>query len=335
MVSSVETKTRERPSAEKDLAVSVVAVTFQSAHCIRGCLESVQRLLRPFEIIVVDNASDDGSAAVARSVAPHAVVLEPGANLGFGRACNLAVRRAHGDVVLFVNPDVVLTDIEAVPLQVALAADPFGLLVPLVAPSGGRPRHQIFPYRRWPLLVLGQAWEHLRPRELKRPRRTARSAMHAWAAAPALLVRRDEFLAAGGFDERYFLYAEDMDLSRRYRQRGLPLRATAALVAAHSGGASSAGEPTEARIAADGWSLLGTLEYLSIWEGPAVAARAARLVTRSFALQRATLRAARHVPGLRGRAGRKARQVEELGAFLREHVASERGYCPGAAAALR
>jgi GT2 family glycosyltransferase len=317
--------------------VTAVVVTFNSAHCIGACLRGIADALRPLEVVVVDNASADETIATARAALPDVVVVESEKNLGFGRACNLGVARSRGEFVLFVNPDVELQRVDAEALQADLELEPLGLLVPLLGTPDAAPRHHVFPYRRWPAAVTRQAWKPLRPRELRRPRRQASSTDRAWAAAPLLLVRRDEFLAVGGFDERYFLYAEDVDLSRRYRRAGLPLRLTAALVGTHAGGSSSAGDDGP-RVVPDGWSLLGTLQYVSVWEGDRVAARAARMLLWTFALQRLILSAAARLPVVARRARRKVREIDALEAFVVERANPATGdgdECPDAVAAVR
>jgi GT2 family glycosyltransferase len=306
---------------------------------VEQCLASVTEQLHPAEIIVVDNASDDDSVEIVGRAAPDAVVIESGTNLGFGRACNLGVARARCDAVMFVNPDVVISRANHRDLELALTQPRLGLLVPLLSrlPDASA-QHQIFPYRPWLPVVLGQAWSHLRPRELQRPRRPARSVENAWAAAALLFVRREEFLALGGFDSRYFLYGEDLDLSRRYRDRGLGLQLTDSVVGHHSGSASSASADS-LRIAPLAWSVLGTLEYLSLWEGDRVAKRAAATVLRTFRFQRRLLRGLMRIPGLRGRATWKQQQIEQIEAFMHAHAQADNAagassYCPGAGAAL-
>jgi GT2 family glycosyltransferase len=329
------------PSRSTKLGISAVVVTFNSAHCVERCLASVTRQLRPAEIIVVDNASDDDSVEAARRAAPDAVVIESDVNLGFGRACNRGVARARGDIIAFVNPDVVISRADREDLEAALSEPLLGLLVPLLSelPSGTA-RHQIFRYRPWLRAVLSQTWSPLRPRELHRSDRRAASAENAWAAAALLFVRKDEFIDLGGFDSRYFLYAEDLDLSRRYRDRGLTVRLTDSVVGHHSGAASSTSADS-LRIAPHGWSILGTLEYLSLWEGDRVAARAAETVVYSFRVQLRLLHGLMRVPGLRDRATRKQKQIEQLAEFVyaHSHATAEDGtgassYCPGARVAL-
>jgi GT2 family glycosyltransferase len=150
-----------------------------------------------------------------------------------------------------------------------------------------------------------------------------------------LFVRRSEFLTLGGFDLRYFLYGEDVDLSRRYRMRGLPIRLTEALVGEHSGGGSSIDPHETLRIAPLAWSVLGTLEYLSIWSGSRTAARAARAALVSIRVQRGILAQVRRL-GFDGRVARKSQQIAGVENFLMAHAREvEPEYCPGARDALR
>jgi GT2 family glycosyltransferase len=147
-----------------------------------------------------------------------------------------------------------------------------------------------------------------------------------------LVARREEFRSVGGFDPRYFLYVEDVDLSRRYQGRRLPLRLTDGLIAEHAGAASSASDDDTKPIP-HAWSILGTLEYISIWEGEEAAARAARIALRSLRLQQTLLRL---LPGRRF--ARKRGQVEAIEAFLVAHARAEPAdgsYCPGAQVPLR
>ena len=89
-------------------------------------------------------------------------------------------------------------------------------------------------------------------------------------------------------------------------------------------------------MVADGWSLLGTLEFIALWDSPRNAARGARLLLASFALQRRLLRLARPLPVVGSRTARKRRQVDALEEFVVAHARDADGHrCPGAATALR
>lgn len=312
--------------------LSAVVVTYNSAHCVGQCLRSLREVVEPAEIVVVDNASADGSADAVRRAAPDALVLEPGANLGFGRAVNLAVEQAASPYVMLVNPDVVFMCADRAALARDLAHDPFGLLVPLLVSHGRPAQHFVYPYRSWKRWVFEEAWIYMKPRELGRRATLAPPGEDGWPAATVLIVRRDEFRSVGGFDARYFLYAEDVDLARRYRAHGLPLRRTDALTAEHAGASSSASDDDTKPIP-HAWSILGTLEYVSTWEGERAAARAAWFVLHSLRLQRALLRT---LPG--PRFARKRAQIEAIEAFLVAHARDDEvdgSYCAGARVLLR
>jgi GT2 family glycosyltransferase len=144
-----------------------------------------------------------------------------------------------------------------------------------------------------------------------------------------LLIDRREFLTLGGFDERFFLYYEDRELSRRYRTAGLPIRTTEALTGRHEGGASSANDGLY--VAPMTWSFLGWVQFLYLKEGERSARRAARAALKTLRAMRLGLRALYLVAPRWKRLGRKSEQIEELLAAV--HSAAEdrsREFCPDA-----
>ncbi len=96
-------------AASQKPLLSIIIVTYQSHDEISACLDSLPRDLcgSPVEIIVVDNASKDGTLDFVRSRYPHVIAVEAGANLGFGRANNLGYSHARGAFILFLNPDTI------------------------------------------------------------------------------------------------------------------------------------------------------------------------------------------------------------------------------------
>ena len=280
--------------------ISVVVVTHNSEACVGRCLDALARWLPDAERIVVDNASTDGSRAVAGGHGATVVALPE--NLGFGRACNVGVSHAGGDHVLFLNPDVTIAAVDAGELDRLLTAASFGLVVPA---STSR---FTFAERPWVQEALFLTLSALRPRELPHlPSR--RGGRGEWASGAALLVRVSEFLEIGGFDAHYFMYFEDRDLSCRYRRSGLPVRTTAAIAAHHPVGRSS--EIGDRRSELLAYSLMGWLQYTYGAYGPTVAMRASRLASRIHAVSAHSVAlAGRLVPASRLR--RKALQLEEI-----------------------
>jgi len=147
-----------------------------------------------------------------------------------------------------------------------------------------------------------------------------------------LLVARDEFLEVGGFDPRFFLYYEDLDLSRRYRNVDLPIRMTTAICGRHIPGTSSTYDSLRAGPLA--WSFLGWIQYMCIYDGERKARRAARAALTTLRMLRLATRmlATFHSP----RAQRKKRQLDELLDLLAEHASrSEPRFCPDAVRVIR
>src|SRR4029077_21272933 len=97
---------------------------------------------------------------------------------------------------------------------------PFGLLAPVLQRRARARRTQ----RPWRVELLSHVLGPLRPRELPALPRPVVRRDHWWPAGALVCVERQEFLRLGGFDPRFFLYYEDMDLARRYRSAGLPIR---------------------------------------------------------------------------------------------------------------
>jgi N-acetylglucosaminyl-diphospho-decaprenol L-rhamnosyltransferase len=333
-------KKARAPSSEHQVDLSVIVVSYNSSECLARCLHSITEHLRGAEVLVVDNASTDASVAIAGDFAPAVQIVEVGANLGFGRACNLGARRASRPQLLFLNPDVTILFARLESLAALTQTAPYGLVVPpLAADPDEQPTPQLYRYRRWLALELQHLWAPLVPREWQRPRRVVQDPAQAWAPAAMLLARRDEFLQLGGFDERYFLYAEDLDLCRRYRSRGLELRTTAALAGIHIPGRSSS-VIAESPGTRAGWSLLGLLEYVARWHGEASAVHAARIMLTTFRLQIAFLSLAERAGSTRVR--RKRAEIESLERFVRtravpstDEPAATAECCRAARAALR
>ena len=207
--------------------VSAVVVSYNSAADLPDCLRSL-RSEGVADVVIVDNASADGSVEVVRRLDPDATIVETGANLGFGTAANRGVAVATGGHVLILNPDTVVEPGTVKALSEALDRDP-GLAA--VGPRLENLDGSLYPsVRRFPQLMVafGHAflglvwpanpatrryrmldWDHDRP-----------AASVDWVSGACVLVRRTAFDMVGGFDEAYFMYVEDVDLCWRLGQAG-------------------------------------------------------------------------------------------------------------------
>lgn len=191
-------------------AISAVVVTFNSgAHISLTLAALAAQLQAGDELIVVDNGSSDDCVARARAAAPGVHVIEQG-NVGFAGGCNAGAAVAHGDLLFFLNPDAVLEAgaLEALREQAAHAPS-WQAWQALVLLAGGERVNTAggvvhFTGIGW----AGRCGDELAAIE-------SRSHPVAFASGAALVVRRAAWERLGGMPERYFMYAEDLELGLR------------------------------------------------------------------------------------------------------------------------
>jgi GT2 family glycosyltransferase len=222
-------------------------VSWNSADWLERCLAAIDPAVA--EIVVADNASADGSAARARTVAPHATVLALASNLGFAGGVNAARRAARTPRLLLLNPDAAPTPGAIARLADALDADPaIGAVSGRLVGADGAPQRG-FNVRRLPTipsLVADLLFiDHLWPGNPASTRYYARDldpdapADVEQPAAACLMVRADVFDRLGGFDETFWpAWWEDVDFCRRLRDAGFRIRYVPDAVFRHEGGTS-------------------------------------------------------------------------------------------------
>jgi GT2 family glycosyltransferase len=196
------------------------------------------------QVIVVDNVSQDGSAAAIRAAYPAIEVIERATRAGYGANHNLALARAEGRYVLLLNDDAQVRPGAIDALAAYLDAQPaVAVAAPTLVHPDGRPQVSLWPTPTpaadaRTVLRLGRA----RPAVLdgRRPQPVG------WAMGCALMVRRDAVRAVGGFDEGYFMYSEEVDLSRRLARAGGATHWVPEAVVVHEGQASTGDSPERA-----------------------------------------------------------------------------------------
>lgn len=219
--------------------ISALIVSFNTREPLRETLGRLARLPDPpDEVVVADNGSGDGTLAMLAAEFPAVRALDLGANLGFGAANNRAAAAARGDRLLLLNSDAWPRSGALTRLAAALDADPrTGLAGPRLVYPDDRPQFHWVPATG----VLGEALQKLRnPFEGTRWVHALRWP-GGWQTAACVLVNRAAFEAVGGFDERYFLYFEDVDFCVRLRAAGWRLRSVDEAVAVHVKGGSRTG----------------------------------------------------------------------------------------------
>ena len=236
--------------------LSIIIVSFNARSDLSRCLESLHHPVptSPHEIIVVDNASHDGSAEAARRWS-DVIVIESGGNLGFARGANVGIRASRGELLLLLNSDTVVPPQAIDRLVDELARDARTSVVgPRLVDSDGRAElsfgAMIGPLNelRQKLLVGAQAARV--PILAAIVERMTRRARHPdWVSGACLLVRRADAEAVGLLDERYFMYAEDVDFCAAIRGRGRRILFTPAVKVVHRRGRSAAAAPDATQAA--------------------------------------------------------------------------------------
>jgi N-acetylglucosaminyl-diphospho-decaprenol L-rhamnosyltransferase len=210
------------------MRLEFIVVAYRSSGELGGCLDSIAAYAPPGTgVVVVDNDSPDDSAVVAGSHPLRPRVVASDRNLGFGGGCNLGATGSDADALFFLNPDARLEPGATAQLTADLEADStLGAVAPRVIDPTGESRAASAgaePSLRSNLghfLALGRIPGLRRsfpPVYLADGRAACRP---DWVSGAAMVVLREAFEAVGGFDDRIFMYMEDVDLCRRLRERG-------------------------------------------------------------------------------------------------------------------
>ncbi len=218
-------------------ALSIILVNYNDRAHLRACLSSLAPALgdgQP-EIIVVDNHSTDGSPEMVESSFPRVRLVREEENLGYARANNIGIRAGRGDFLLFLNTDTVAPEGSLAALLSALESQPdAGAIGPALRRRSG---YQVsfgkevnFFAELWQKFVRNPYFK-IALRFSRRVRETG------WLSGACLLARRRAVEEAGLFDERFFLYFEDIDLCRRMRKMGFKLWFDPRVEVFHEGGA--------------------------------------------------------------------------------------------------
>jgi hypothetical protein len=230
--------------------LAAVIVNYNAGDELRAALRSIADEMtgRAWEAVVVDNASEDGSADIAAEFAPHARIVRNTANVGFGRGVNQGVAASSAPLVLIINPDCRLARGAVAAMRAELEAHPRRAIVgPQVLDPDGSVQGSA---RGDPDMLTGlfgrtSPLRRLLPSSSAATRNVVTTAggrestVVDWVSGACMLVRRSAFDEVDGFDPRYFLYWEDADLCRRLRARGHEVRYLPAATAVHRVGHSS------------------------------------------------------------------------------------------------
>ncbi len=208
--------------------LTIVIVSWNVRDLLRRCLQSIWLDGGTLEIVVVDNASSDGSPEMVRTEFPRVRLIANAENRGFTAANNQGLATSQGRYLLLLNPDTeVMGDALATMLRYMEAHPTAGALGPkLLYPDGSQQSSR----RRFPTLatalvestVVQEWWPDNRILRRYYMADTPDDAIQPadWVVGACLLVRREAYEQVGGLDEGYFMYSEELDWCRRYKSAG-------------------------------------------------------------------------------------------------------------------
>ena len=229
--------------------IAVVIISYNTRELLLECLASLIESGKgvEMEIVVVDNASVDGSPEAVAERFPKVIIINNESNLGFGAACNQAIRATTAPLILLLNSDARLNSQALEALLHCMNMNKFcGAAGCRLENAAGReavntrnflsPLNQALEYAgvsKW------TDWRYLaRTRRPKLDENLIDCSID-WIEGSCLLLRRTALEEAGFFDEAFFMYSEDEDLCMRLRKAGREICFTAAGTALHHGGAST------------------------------------------------------------------------------------------------
>lgn len=229
------------------LELSIIVVTYNSRRHVRDCLESIQRASEGIdhEVIVVDNASQDGTPDIIRNEFPKASLIANPENLGFAPGNNQGITQSQGRYILLLNPDTLVLPKTLATLLNEMKHSPetgllgcrlldvdrrlqqsFGFEVSFWNEVVRKIFFNLYENHRFPPVGWVLRSLHSRKREVD------------WVKGACMLSRRQALLDAKLMDETFFMYLEDADLCHRIRQLGWQVRYTPEAEVIHFGGGS-------------------------------------------------------------------------------------------------
>jgi N-acetylglucosaminyl-diphospho-decaprenol L-rhamnosyltransferase len=229
------------------MKLSIVLITYNFAQLVTRSISSVLENtgIQDYEIIVVDNASTDGTPETIRAAFPQIQLIENATNTGFSRACNQATRLARGEYIVLLNSDCFLRNdtfgrmlnyMEGKPEVGIVGAR---LLNPDLSPQGSSRRFlslvgefcATLPYvNKLPIQCFH--------RDLLTAKKTSLAILVDYVSGACFMFRRSTFDTIGGFDERFFMYSEEEEFCYRARRAGILTAYVPSAEALHISGAS-------------------------------------------------------------------------------------------------
>ncbi len=251
---SAKTKTPITNSAgpgffNKSMDISVIVVNYNTKKLTEDCISSVYKLTRGvrFEVIVIDNASKDGSQEYLKKKFPQVTFILNKENLGFARANNQGVKIAKGEYVLFLNSDAYFIENSLAKLvSKAKKIEGIAVLAPTILNVDKTIQQSVGFFPHIPQLFYWMSFlddlpfgEKLKPYHVDHDSFYKNENVIDWATGAALLVVKAALVKLGAFDKNIFMYGEDVELCYRIKKAKLKIIYTPLTRIVHIGSGSS------------------------------------------------------------------------------------------------
>lgn len=208
--------------------LSIITVGYCSQHTLPGLLKSIKEQTDcSLEFIYVENSPESPSISIVKADYPSAIVIEPGKNLGFSKGCNLGANKAKGKYLIFLNPDCEIKTIYTLRNMIQFLDNhpDVGICCPSFTDAEGRAKsgtHRHYFADNYVTNDFKQLPGNI-----------------AWVSGAALMISNTLFKRIKGFDERYFMYCEDVDICLSARKAGFALSAVSETLIMHLQGESA------------------------------------------------------------------------------------------------
>lgn len=202
--------------------LTIIIPSFNTKALIDRCIGSIRKSINDakitYEIIVVDNASEDGTAALLRKKYPRVQVLSNNKNLGYGKANNQGIRKARGNTILLLNSDIVVLDESIEKLWHYSQVHETSFIGGKLLNENGSPQASCGPMYSLPV-VFAMLFCKGDQMQLTRYSPDAEKTVD-WVSGACLMGTKSAFLDVGLFDERIFMYMEEIEFLYRARKKG-------------------------------------------------------------------------------------------------------------------
>lgn len=245
--------------------ISVIIVTYNSQKTIVDCLESIIKYSPESEIIIVDNESQDQTLKLVQGYKNKVKLIKTGGNLGFAKACNLGGKSATNKYLVFLNPDTKLLKANSLEdlKNILISNSQYGIIAPkLIYPDKTeqiRVRHLPTVFRAFQEYILGQKGAY----DFYKPHCSNLCEIESVIGA-CLIIKKELFEEIKGFNEKYFMYYEDLQLCKDIKNLGLKVGFYPDVIVEHAEGVSGLNQITQKFLHDSAKKYHGALVYYFI-----------------------------------------------------------------------